>query len=107
MLLTKTVQRESLLFCLVAGTYYAYRNRCKGCGTSLDASTIERTALVCASCGRHYDIIRAGRCLDTPDLFLEPIPLLAKDGKIKVSLPSSVTNASDPLIQDEVPVHGI
>jgi len=106
-LIAKTVQRESLVFCLVAGSYYAYRNRCRGCGKPLDNGKIERTTLICASCGKYYDIIRAGRCLDTPDLFLEPVPLLEKDGKVKVSLPSTATDARRPLTQDEVSVHGI
>jgi hypothetical protein len=28
---------------------------------------------------------RAGRCLDSPDLYLEPIPLLVQDGIVKVA----------------------
>ncbi len=86
-LLAKTVQQESLLFCLIAGTYYAYRNRCRNCNARLDQGKLEHTTLICFTCNKQYDLCRAGRCLDTPSLFLEPIPLLAKDGQIKVSLP--------------------
>ena len=53
MLLAKTVQRESLVFCLVAGSYYAYRNRCRGCSKPLDNGKIERTTRICASCGKN------------------------------------------------------
>ncbi|GAC1363087.1 MAG: NifU family protein [Ktedonobacteraceae bacterium] len=93
-LLAKVVQKEALLFCLVAGTYYAYRNRCRNCGAPLDQGKLAHTTLVCGACGKQYDVCRAGRCLDTPNLFLEPIPLLVKDGQIKVSLPASQADAS-------------
>ena len=88
-LMAKTVQQEALLFCLIADTYYAYRNRCRNCSAPLDQGRLELVALVCGACGKQYDVTRAGRCLDTPNLFLEPIPLLVKDGQIKVSLPSA------------------
>ena len=81
-----TVQNVPLLFCQIAGTYYAYSNRCTGCNASLDDGKLEGKQLTCSSCGRHYDISRAGRCLDDPHLFLEPVPLLTEDGKVKVAL---------------------
>ena len=34
-----------------------------------------------------YDALRAGRCLDAPQLHLEPVPLLVgDDGLVKVAL---------------------
>ena len=81
-----TVQDESLLLSQIAGTYYAYHNRCSHCHASLTSGKLEGTYLICPSCGRQYDICRAGRCLDTPDLFLEPVPLLVESGKVKVAL---------------------
>ena len=34
-----------------------------------------------------YDVLRAGRCLDSPQLHLEPVPLLeGEDGLVKVAL---------------------
>ena len=80
------VQGEPLLFCQIAGTYYAYHDHCSSCNASLDGSRLEGTTLICSSCGRQYDICRAGRCLDTPNLFLEPVPLLVENGKVKVAL---------------------
>ena len=80
------VQGEPLLFCQIAGTYYAYHDHCSSCNASLDGSRLEGTTLICSSCGRQYDIYRAGRCLDTPNLFLEPVPLLVENGKVKVAL---------------------
>ena len=81
-----TVEGEPLLFCQIAGTYYAYHDHCGSCTASLDGSRLEGTTLICSSCGRQYDICRAGRCLDTPNLFLEPVPLLVENGKVKVAL---------------------
>lgn len=81
-----TVQGKSLLFCRIADTFYAYSNRCANCSAPLADGTLEATTLTCSSCGRAYDIGRAGRCLDAPNLFLEPVPLLVEDGKVKVAL---------------------
>lgn len=81
-----TVQNEPLIFCQIADTHYAYSNRCSSCNASLDDGKLEGMQLTCLSCGRHYDVCRAGRCLDDPHLFLEPVPLLTEDGKVKVAL---------------------
>ncbi len=81
-----TIEGEPLLFCQIAGTYYAYHDHCGSCNASLDGSKIEGTTLICSSCGRQYDICRAGRCLDTSNVFLEPIPLLIENGKVRVAL---------------------
>ena len=81
-----TVEGEPLLFCQISGTYYAYHDHCSSCDASLDGSRVEGTTLICSSCGRQYDICRAGRCLDTSNVFLEPIPLLMENDKVKVAL---------------------
>ena len=93
-----TVQEVPLLFMQIAGTYYAYRNRCGDCSAPLDSGTLDGTALRCSSCGRSYDVCRAGRCLDAADLFLEAVPLLAEDGGVKVAL-SSVGGKDEPALQ--------
>ena len=81
-----TIQGKSLLFLQIADTNYAYHNGCGNCNAPLDGGRLEGTTLSCSSCGRQYDVFRAGRCLDAPDLFLEPIPLLVEGGKVKVAL---------------------
>ena len=81
-----TIQGKSLLFLQIADTYYAYHNGCGNCNAPLDGGRLEGTTLSCSSCGRQYDVFRAGRCLDAPNLFLEPIPLLVEGGKVKVAL---------------------
>ncbi len=81
-----TVQRKPVLFCSIAYTYYAYHNRCSNCDAPLDGGRLEGTILTCSSCGRQYDVCLAGRCLDAAGLFLEPVPLLVENGKVKVAL---------------------
>ena len=80
------VDGEPLLFCRIENTYYAYHDQCGSCNASLGGGKIEGTTLICSSCGQHFDICRAGRSLDTPDVFLEPIPLLIENDKVKVAL---------------------
>jgi Fe-S cluster biogenesis protein NfuA/nitrite reductase/ring-hydroxylating ferredoxin subunit len=84
------VEGEPLLFCQIAGTYYAYHNHCGSCLASLDGSKIEGTTLICSSCGQQFDICHAGRSLDTSDIFLEPTPLLLENDKVKVALTKDV-----------------
>ncbi len=81
-----TIQKEPLLFCQIADTYYAYHNRCSNCDAPLDGGRLEETIFSCPSCGRQYDVRHAGRSLDAPNLFLEPVPLLVENGKVKVAL---------------------
>jgi len=81
-----TIHGKSVLFCWIVDTYYAYHNRCTSCNASLSSAKLEKTTLICSSCGRHYDVCRAGRCLDAPDVYLEPVPLLVENGRVKVAL---------------------
>jgi Fe-S cluster biogenesis protein NfuA/nitrite reductase/ring-hydroxylating ferredoxin subunit len=85
--LVKKVAGEQVLFVELAGSLYAYRPGCPECGDPLADATLERTDLTCPGCGNRYDAARAGRCLDRPDLHLEPVPLLLDDdGLVRVAL---------------------
>lgn len=89
--LLKDVAGEAVLFLRLAGTVYAYRPDCPGCGGSLQGGSLEATALACGECGNRYDVLRAGRCLDQPQLHLEPLPLLVDEsGLVKVALGAAV-----------------
>jgi Fe-S cluster biogenesis protein NfuA/nitrite reductase/ring-hydroxylating ferredoxin subunit len=89
--LVKDVAGESLMFIRQEGTLYAYGPECPECGASLADGTLERFTLACAGCGNRYDILRAGRCLDSPQLHLDPVPLLVDDaGLVKVALAAPV-----------------
>jgi len=85
--LLKEVSGTDVLFCRVAGQLYAYRPSCAHCEASLEDAELRGGRLICAHCDHAYDLLRAGRCLDAPQLYLEPVPLLADDaGLVKVAL---------------------
>jgi Fe-S cluster biogenesis protein NfuA/nitrite reductase/ring-hydroxylating ferredoxin subunit len=82
--IAKQVSGTRLLFTALDENLYAYRDVCPGCEQSIDE-------LGCAACGLTFDARRAGRCLEQPDLSLEPVPLLVDDaGIVKVALPAGV-----------------
>jgi Fe-S cluster biogenesis protein NfuA/nitrite reductase/ring-hydroxylating ferredoxin subunit len=85
--LVRDVAGVEVLFARVDATAYAYRSWCPACSQSLEAAELEGGELVCAGCGHRYDLRRAGRCLDSPSLSLEPVPLLEGDaGLLKVAV---------------------
>lgn len=89
--LLKDVAGERLMFIRQDAGIYSYRPECPGCGASLADGRLERFDLACATCGKRYDVLRAGRCLDSPQLHLDPVPLLVDDaGLVKVALAARV-----------------
>jgi Fe-S cluster biogenesis protein NfuA/nitrite reductase/ring-hydroxylating ferredoxin subunit len=90
--LIKEVAGESILFLrLDDGTPYAYRPRCPACEASMERAVLDGAELACSGCGRRYDARRAGRCLDEPQLHLEPVPLLTDEaGLVRVALQAGV-----------------
>lgn len=89
--LVKEIGGEEVLFLKLESEFFAYRPRCPGCGASLERGSVQGGTLTCAECGYRYDARRAGRCLDAPQVYLEPIPLLVSAaGIVKIALPSFV-----------------
>ncbi|MGH9915921.1 MAG: NifU family protein [Pyrinomonadaceae bacterium] len=84
---TVEVGGRLVLFCRLDETFYAYNSNCPGCSNTLQAAYLEAAALVCPACGQRYDVMKAGRALSQPDLYLEPFPLLKERGQVKVALP--------------------
>jgi nitrite reductase/ring-hydroxylating ferredoxin subunit len=83
----KDIAGEPVLFLRVDGTFYAYRPDCPGCGQSLADGELRAARLRCTGCGRSYAIDRAGRCLDSPEVSLMPLPLLEDEaGMVKVAV---------------------
>jgi Fe-S cluster biogenesis protein NfuA/nitrite reductase/ring-hydroxylating ferredoxin subunit len=101
-MLLKEVSGEPVLFVKLGDDFYAYRHLCPGCGESLEGGSLKEAELSCPGCERRYDARRAGRCLDDPQLHLEPIPLLVNEvaveerqGRglrsiVKIALPGAV-----------------
>ena len=100
--LLKEVSGEPVFFAKLGDDLYAYRHLCPGCGGSLEEGSLNGDELSCPGCERRYDVRRAGRCVDDPQLHLEPIPLLVNEevvqerqgpGRrsiVKIALPSAV-----------------
>jgi len=100
--LLKEISGDPVLFLKLGEDFYAYRHLCPGCGESLEGGSLKEAELGCPGCERRYDVRRAGRCLDDPQLHLEPIPLLVNEvavterqgqGRrsiVKIALPSAV-----------------
>jgi Fe-S cluster biogenesis protein NfuA/nitrite reductase/ring-hydroxylating ferredoxin subunit len=89
--LVKRVADARLLFAALDESLYAYRDGCPACEGSLDGAGLANGELTCPGCGHAYDVRRAGRCLEEPQLSLEPVPLLSDDaGIVKVALPAGV-----------------
>ena len=101
-MLLKEISGEPVLFLKLGDDFYAYRHLCPGCRESLEGGSLKEAELTCSGCTHRYDVRRAGRCLDDPQLHLEPIPLLVSEvaveerqgqgqrSIIKVALPSAV-----------------
>jgi len=102
-MLAKEISGEPVLFVKLVNDLYAYRNLCPGCGGSLEEGNLKVAELSCPGCEHRYDVRRAGRCLDAPQLHLEPVPLLETEIEVeehqglgrrsivKVALPSAVS----------------
>jgi len=84
----RQVNGRSLLITRLDQHLYAYSDTCPQCHQLLASARVEGTALSCPHCGQSYDVIRAGRGLDKPDLHLEPFPLLVEQGRVKIALPA-------------------
>ena len=78
-------EAEPLLICKVNDRLYAYRDHCPACNLPLHLGELKAGLIIC-SLGHRFDARRAGLCPDDANLHLEPLPLLAKDGVVKVSL---------------------
>jgi Fe-S cluster biogenesis protein NfuA/nitrite reductase/ring-hydroxylating ferredoxin subunit len=84
--LVKPVAGDPVLFVRVLDDFYGYQPECPSCSASLEAAALAGSELTCPGCSHTFDVRRAGRCLDQPGLFLEPLPLLQDEaGIVKVA----------------------
>jgi len=88
------VGQVAVLACRVGTELFAFRDRCARCSEPLAGATVARrlggaaedAVLTCARCRAHYDVRRAGACLDDATLHLEPLPLLADGVSVSVAV---------------------
>jgi Fe-S cluster biogenesis protein NfuA/nitrite reductase/ring-hydroxylating ferredoxin subunit len=86
---------EPLILCKVVDEFYAYYDRCPGCNMPLHLGKLTNGTLIC-HLGHRYDVCHAGRGVDGNSLHLEPLPLLVRDGVVKVAL--------SPMARREIPM---
>ena len=83
---------EQAIACRVGTTHYAFRDRCPSCSGSLAQAGVEREVgaggvLVCARCRTHYRLDGRGRSVQQPELGLETLPVVVRDGVVEVAVP--------------------
>jgi nitrite reductase/ring-hydroxylating ferredoxin subunit/Fe-S cluster biogenesis protein NfuA len=76
----------NLLLCNVAGTIYAFQNRCAEGGLPLGESVLEDGVLTCLCHGFQFDVRQKGRCLSDSDLRLESLATRVENDIVKVAL---------------------
>jgi Fe-S cluster biogenesis protein NfuA/nitrite reductase/ring-hydroxylating ferredoxin subunit len=85
---------EPLFVCKSGGQLYAYRDLCPACNLPLHLGEISGKLVIC-SLGHRYDVRRAGQSPDNPALHLDPLPLLERDGTVKVALAREAVSGHD------------
>ncbi len=85
--------------CRIGTDLFAFRDQCARCARAMDGAVLARrlggpvneAILQCPACRAHYDVKRAGACLDADDLHLDPLPLLSDGVTVSVAVPSPVS----------------
>lgn len=85
--------------CRVGTDLFAFRDQCGRCGRSMDGAVLARrlggalgdAVLQCPACRAHFEVRRAGACLDAEELHLDPLPLLVDGETVSVAVPSPVS----------------
>ncbi|MDQ3760915.1 MAG: NifU family protein [Actinomycetota bacterium] len=82
--------------CNVAGSLYAYADRCPVCGSGLTGAELEGALLACPTCAQRYDVVRAGRALggdgQAARSHLDPLPLLTENGGVQIAVPAQAAS---------------
>ncbi len=86
-----------LLVCRIGSDLFAFVDRCARCEASLAGGSLARrlggglgdALLKCPSCQVHYEVRKAGACVDITELHLKPLPVLADGGTISVAVPAT------------------
>jgi len=90
------VATTAAVVCNVAGSLYAYADRCPLCGSGLTGAELVGALLTCPGCAQRYDVVRAGRGLggagETAKAHLDPFPLLAESGGVRIAVPAGAAS---------------
>lgn len=90
--------------CRIGSDLFAFRDRCARCERPMEGATLARRlgggsgdgVLRCSACHAHYDVRRAGACLDAEadGAHLDPLPLLADGASVSVAVPATPVAAT-------------
>ncbi len=86
MVATTSAGEMGILIANVGGSLLAFRDRCASCDSELAAGELKDGVLACPECERRFYLPRAGRSMDEDKLLLEPVPLLAQDGSVRIAV---------------------
>jgi Fe-S cluster biogenesis protein NfuA/nitrite reductase/ring-hydroxylating ferredoxin subunit len=95
------VADTAAVVCNVAGSLYAYADRCSVCGSGLTGAELEGAVLACPGCAQRYDVVRAGRGMggsgeaapsSRAGVHLDPLPLLAENGGVRIAVPAQAVS---------------
>jgi Fe-S cluster biogenesis protein NfuA/nitrite reductase/ring-hydroxylating ferredoxin subunit len=81
-----SIDGVAVLLCNANGPLYAYRNACAVCAASLADGSLADGVLRCPA-GHRFDVRRAGVCPEDAAVHLDPFPLLAVNGSVKIAVP--------------------
>ena len=95
----KLVADTAAVVCNVAGSLYAYADRCPACGSGLAGGKLAGALLTCPGCTQRYDVVRAGRgwsdasqASSTAEAHLDPLPLLTENGGVRIAVPAQAVS---------------
>ncbi|WP_229701039.1 NifU family protein [Streptomyces camponoticapitis] len=99
-----TVGGLPVVACRIGPDLFAFRDRCARCELPMEGATLARRlgggagdgVLRCSACRAHYDVRRAGACLDeeADGAHLDPLPLLADGASVSVAVPGRAVVAT-------------
>lgn len=96
------VGHTRILACRVGADLFAFTDNCARCAEPFRGATVARrlggaaddAVLTCPACRAHYDVRRAGACLDDSSLHLEPLPLLADGVSVSIAVPTPASTST-------------
>ena len=90
------VADTAAVVCNVAGSLYAYADRCSVCSSGLTGAELDGALLACPGCAQRYDVVRAGRGMggtgEANRVHLDPLPLLAENGGVRIAVPAQAVS---------------
>jgi Fe-S cluster biogenesis protein NfuA/nitrite reductase/ring-hydroxylating ferredoxin subunit len=90
-----TLGDVAVIACRIADDVFVFRDSCPRCTSRMEGARLERRlgypagdgVLRCPGCSSHYDVRRAGACVEAAGEHLTPLPLLVRDGVLAVAVP--------------------